>query len=139
MSDRDGRYSHHLTAVHALLRSAAAPAEAVDGSSEDDDATREAVAISPLRLDDADCEDDQDPLQISDLTTAELVDLMRRHAWTSNAITEKMGQPKHLREVRVNARAILDREGALGELEATGIVPGSLVLFADFANGEDDA
>ena len=138
MSDGGGHYSHHLTAAHAPLRSVAAPAEAVAGSSEDD-ATRAALAIGPLRLDDADCEDDQDPLQISDLTTAELVDLMRRNAWTSNAITEMMDQPKHLREVRENALAILARDGALGELEAAGMVPGSLVLFADFANGQDDA
>ena len=64
---------------------------------------------------------------------------MRRNAWTSNAITEMMDQPKHLREVRENALAILARDGALGELEAAGMVPGSLVLFADFANGQDDA
>ena len=50
-----------------------------------------------------------------------------------------MDQPKHLREVRENAHAILARDGALGELEVAGMVPGSLVLFVDFANGQDDA
>ena len=82
---------------------------------------------------------DQDPVQISDLTTAELAGLMRRNAWASNATTEMMGQLKHLREVRENTLAILARDGALGELEAAGMVPGSLVLLADFANGQDDA
>ena len=134
MSDGGGHYSHHLTAVHAPLRSVAAPAEAVAGSSE-----HGAPLPPPLRLDDADCEGDMAPLLPCDMPTDELVDLMRRNAWASNAITGMMDQPKHLREVRENALAILARDDALEELEAAGMVPGSLVLFADFANGQDDA
>ena len=120
--------------MHAPLRSVAAPAEAVAGSSE------HGVPLPPpLRLDDADCEDDMAPLLPCDMSTDALVDLMRRNAWASNAITGMMDQPKHLREVRENALAILARDGALEELEAAGMVSGSLVLFADFANGQDDA
>ena len=64
---------------------------------------------------------------------------MRRNAWISNAITQEIDQPKYLRTVRENARNILTRQGALGALEAAGIVSGSPVLFTDFANGQDDA
>ena len=75
MSDGGGHYSHHLTAVHAPLRSVAAPAEAVAGSSE------HGVPLPPpLRLDDADCEDDMAPLLPCDMSADELLDLMRRAA-----------------------------------------------------------
>jgi hypothetical protein len=72
-------------------------------------------------------------------STSRCAELMRRNAWISNAITQEIDQPKYLRTVRENARNILTRQGALGALEAAGIVSGSLVLFADFANGQDDA
>ena len=93
----------------------------------------------PLRLDDLDCEDDMAPLLPCDMSTDELVELMRRNAWLCNAVTQEMDQPKHVRTVRENARDILTRQDALGALEAAGIVSGSLVLFTDFANGQDDA
>lgn len=137
MSDGGGHYSHHLTAVHAPLRLVAAPAEAVAGSSEHRVAPLPPLP-QPLRLD-ADCEDDMAPLLPCDMSTDELVELMRRNAWMCNAITQECDQPKHVQAVRENARDILTRPDALAALEAAGIVSGSAVLFNDFANGQDDA
>ena len=81
----------------------------------------------PLRLDDADCEDDLAPLLPCDMSTDELVELMRRNAWISNAVTQKMDQPKHVRTVRENARDILTRQGALawGRLRRRESCPGA--------------